>query len=394
MAEDLETPVEAAGSAVEPKPDAKRRAIVLIPGFRREERFFRRDILVRNLLMVERSPLREGGDIEVTGEQGKRLIPRTLRGDTMVESTAVAEVDIFEAFWADMIPDTIERTPWQKLLWGLELIVYWVLNWRSWTAFRTSRYMTFGLLAGGTLLVLWYISIILLAAQAIGQNPPEFLEQIPQLKPVIDGFVTVASAIGTWQLWIIVAAVLPMMRIDELVHMAGFIKDYFQNKPDETEVGLRQRLRNRVQSTLENVYQAGYEEVTILAHSFGTILAIDLMADWPHGRDLARTTLVTMGSPVAVLAHRSPWLSSEVDRLAARDDIAAWDDYYAATDWLCTAIPGRDKFAGAGGSHLIDFETRLTEMMTGRTHLLYYRHSHLLEQLVQARPALSSPNPV
>lgn len=369
----------------------RRHAIVLIPGFRREERFFRRDILVRNLLMIERFPLCESGEVEVAGEQGKRLVSRPLRrndaaaGQEAGSPNAVSEIDIFEAFWADMIPESADRTPWQRLLWGFEIISYWVFNWRSWTAFGTSRYITLGLFAGGTLLVLWYISLALLAAQAIGQNPPEFLKAVPVLAPVFTAFVTTAAKFGSWQLWIVIALILPFLKVDELIMLASFIKDYFQNKPDETEVGLRHRLRKRVQATLENVYESDYDEVTVLAHSFGTVLAIDLMADWPHLRDLSRTRLVTMGSPAAVLAHRSPWLAQEIRRLSERKEIAAWDDYYANTDWLCTAIPGRDNFAGAGAGHQIDFETRFLEKLTGQTHLLYYRDGRLLEDLVQVR---------
>ncbi len=385
-----ETQAAAAETADQASNTVRKRAIVLVPGFRREERFFRREVLVRNLLMVERSPLSEVGDIEVAGEQGKRLAAKPVRGaaaDKQGAPTAgaVAQIDVFEAFWADMIPESADRTPLQRLLWGFEIIAYWVLNWRSWTAFGISRYLTFGLLAGGSLLVLWYISIALLAAQAIGQDPPEFLQSASGLQPIFDAVIGAAAKVGNWQLWLTIAAILPFLKVDELVMLASFVKDYFQNKPDETEVGLRDRLRKRIQATLENVYEAGYDEVILLSHSFGTVLAIDLMADWPHRQDLARTTLVTMGSPVSVLAHRSPWLANEVKRLAGRSELATWDDYHAKTDWLCTAIFARDKFAGGGASHAMTFETRLMDKVTGQTHMLYFRNGRLLEQLVQPK---------
>lgn len=375
-----------------------RRAIILIPGFPREERFLRRDVLVRNLLTIERSPLREVGNIEAGGEQGTRLAARPVRGNAAhgqgtSSSNAVAEVDVFEAYWGDLIPESTSRAPLQHLLWGLEIIAYWVFNWRSWTALRVSPYMTFGLLSSGSLLVLWYVSIVLLAAEAIGQDPslaPDVSSSenlMPDvLQPLVEAFVAVAAKVGNWELWLAIAAILPFLKVDELVMIASFVKDYFQNKPDETEVGLRHRLRTRIQTTLNNVYKADYDEVTLLAHSFGTVFAIDLMADWPHQRDLARTSLVTMGAPIAVLACRSPWLASEVKRFAARTDIVAWDDYHAATDWLCTAIPAREDFEGAGASHRLLFETKILEKLSGRSHMSYYRDDHLLEALVQAKP--------
>ena len=52
----------------EPTPDEPmRRAIVLVPGIQRVERFVRRDRLVDNLATVERHPLAAGGEVVADG---------------------------------------------------------------------------------------------------------------------------------------------------------------------------------------------------------------------------------------------------------------------------------------------------------------------------------------
>jgi hypothetical protein len=300
----------------------RRRAIVLIPGVRREERFFRRDTLVSNLETVESYPLRRGEAVEVAGDVGVRLTARPLRAASAPQGP---DLDVFEAHWADMVPEQAELGPWQKLGSGLDMLAYWLLSWRTWRALAVSRYITLGLMAGGLLLVLWYVALVLVVADAV-------------------------------------------------------TKDYLENRPDETEVGLRDRMRNRVRTTLENVLEAGYDEVVLVAHSFGSVIAIDLLADWPHRDDFARLRLVTLGSPIAVLGYRSRWLDAERRQLLQRPELDTWLDFHAPTDWLCTSVPGHaDRYRAM--SRELDLEAPLRQMLTGQTHMLYYRSSEVLETL-------------
>jgi pimeloyl-ACP methyl ester carboxylesterase len=135
------------------------------------------------------------------------------------------------------------------------------------------------------------------------------------------------------------------------------------------------------------VLETGYDEVFVVAHSFGSVLAIDLLADWPHRDDFARLRLVTLGSPIAVLGHRSRWLDAERRQLLQRPELDVWLDFHAPTDWLCTAVPGHaDRYREL--SREIDFEAPLRQMLTGQTHLLYYRSSEVLEAL--AAPLMPS----
>jgi hypothetical protein len=357
----------------------RRRAIVLVPGVKREERFFRRDTLVSNLETVESFPLRRGDAVEVAGDVGVRLTARPVR---TASAPPGPDLDVFEAHWADMVPEQVELGPWQKLGSGLDMLAYWLLSWRTWRALSVSRYITLGLMIGGLLLVLWYVALVLVVADAVTKDVTltAGVRDVPVLGSLLQMFLDAAGMIGRWYWWALIACVLSIVPVDALVQMARFAKDYLENRPDETEVGLRDRMRDRVRATLENVLEAGYDEVVLVAHSFGSVLAIDLLADWPHRDDFARLRLVTLGSPIAVLAHRSRWLDAERTQLLQRPELDVWLDFYAPTDWLCTAVPGHaERYRGM--SRELDFEAPLRQMLTGQTHMLYYRCSEVLETL-------------
>lgn len=202
---------------------------------------------------------------------------------------------------------------------------------------------------------------------------------------MLEVFYGAADAIAHWYWWVLIAFVFSFVPVDELVGLARFVKNYFENPPDETEVGLRDRMRQRMRDTLENVLMRPYDDVLVVAHSFGSVLAVDVLADWPHQQDFKRLRLVTLGSPIAVLCYRSKWLDGERQELLANPDLVHWLDFHAKTDWLCTAVPvHRERYGGQ--SRKIEFDAPLRQKLTGQTHLLYYRHAVVLEALAAPWP--------
>ena len=367
----------------------RRRAIVLIPGMKREERFHRRDLLVSNLETVERHPLARGAEISLDGESGQRLTLARLRGaDGKPQAPPFASVDVFEAYWADMIPEQAEQPPWTKLLQGLDLVGYWVFSPRSWLAVlhslrRGSTLVAVGLLMGGLTLVAWYVMLAVLVGQAVapGGNVPEELAGIPLVSDLVHAYGLAAGWLANHAWWAILPFLLTLLQVDALVLLARFTKNYFENHEDETGVGLRDRLRQRAAGTLEAVLAADYDEVMVVAHSFGTVIATDILADWPHAADLQRLSLVTLGSPIGVLRYRSDWLEQERREALAKRRLSAWIDYFSPSDWLCGAVTGHCDSYGAGMSRKLNFEAPLRQRATGQTHMLYYRDPRVLEQL-------------
>ena len=149
---------------------------------------------------------------------------------------------------------------------------------------------------------------------------------------------------------------------------------------DKRDVGLRDRMRERILATLERVLDAGYDEVVVVSHSFGTVIAVDALREWPDGTELARLRLVTLGSPLAVLRCRSEWVRRELDGLLESGRLPRWTDYFATTDWMCKEVPGH-RAAYDGQTHRLDFEAPWAQRLTGQTHMLYYRDQTVLTDL-------------
>ncbi|GAB4369703.1 MAG: hypothetical protein Kow00114_29630 [Kiloniellaceae bacterium] len=367
----------------------KRRAIVLIPGMKREERFRRREVLVSNLETVERHPLTRGEEITLNGETGLRLALTPLRGGAGArQAPPFASIDVFEAYWADMIPEQLEQTPWTKLFQGLELVGYWVCNPGTWLAAvqslrRGSLLIALGLLMGGLTLVAWYLMLAVLVGQAVapGGKVPEELAAIPVVSDVVHAYGLAAGWLASNAWWAVLPFLLAMLQVDALVLLARFIKDYFENREDENGVGLRDRVRRRIAGTLEAVLAADYDEVMVVAHSFGTVIATDILADWPHEADLKRLSLVSLGSPIAVLRYRSAWLERERRAVLEARRLPAWVDYFSPSDWLCGAVTGHRERYGEAMSRKLAFEAPWPQKLTGQTHLYYYRDPRVLEQL-------------
>jgi hypothetical protein len=347
------------------------RAIVLVPGFQRAERFNRRDALARSLCALEQARLRVGETVAIEGQVGTRLLPAGENG---------REVHVFEAYWADMFAEVAAPSPWARLVQGLGLIGYW-MNVRMLRALRVSRYLTFGLVGGGLVLVLWYVSTFVLAAQAIAADSELTPKGVPD--EILHAVVWLGNQIGGWKLWATVTLLLPLLRADDVARLAAFARRYLENRATDDELGLRDRVRQRVAATLENIIRAGYGEVVVVAHSFGTIVANDIFADWQPGASGPRLVLVTWGSPAAVMQCRSSWLRTEVQRLAEARALARWDDVSSTSDWLCAAHPARAGSEQPGGQRRIDFDASFLQRLTGQTHVQYYGHPAALMPLLE-----------
>lgn len=359
-----------------------RRAIVLVPGMEDAERFEKRDVLVRNLETVERFPLTIGETVKVDGEEAVRLNAVVLRGG---DGGGAPDLDVFEAYWYDLTNKPFTEGSKKKLRMGLGLLRYWLVSWRVWPALYESRFIALGMIVSGLLLVMWYLSIVIVAFNALGPEEhllPNF-DGLDGVNQIINTVEAKFRAYGDLEIWGSVALLLTFFQADSLVRKAQFAKQYLQNAADETGVGLRDRVKLRLRAVLSAVDQSGaYDEVYVVGHSFGSVIAIDVLAGWGHPEDMEKTTLVTWGSPIAVLRHRSYWLRGQLRDLRTESGLRRWFDFFANTDWMCTAVPEATDGINPVSTDL-NFESSYGEKMTGGTHKLYYRDERALENLAQ-----------
>ena len=392
----LDTPeAAAADTAVTPvPPDGKRRAIVFIPGLKRVERNARRRELVENLLVNEQVPLHRSGDddsaeIKIPGAAGVRLRATGMRANGKMPGFET--LDVFEAYWVDQLPADAEQKPFVRVTRGLSLLAYWLVSplWRAFSS--TTWQITAGLLFGGVALVVWYLSILITVASLWLKQPPE---QIGEIVTVAGpGFGTWLKGAATWlvewKAWPLIAFLMPITPVMVVVDHAQAVKTLLTNALAGAAVGRRSLARKAVGDVLSAVAgqdadagEPAYDEVVILAHSFGTVILIDLLADWPHTDDFRRLKVVTLGSPESVLAVRSNWLRAETAKVLAAKPVSSWVDVSSANDYLSAPIDGHAAAYGEEARLVIPPE-RGSMPFTSSAHDAYVSAPEVLRLLLQ-----------
>jgi hypothetical protein len=124
------------------------------------------------------------------------------------------------------------------------------------------------------------------------------------------------------------------------------------------QFSIQQRIEGRFRRVLQEVLASGeVTHVTILAHSQGTIIALDVLwLEWAKNLLAGKSvSLVTMGSPISHLyqhyfPHRYPPLFSPDGKLnrpwgtSLDVTVQRWLNVYRADDYIGTIVQGREGF--------------------------------------------------
>lgn len=198
---------------------------------------------------------------------------------------------------------------------------------------------------------------------------------------VRDIMVYLGKTMGGWYVWAIVSALMGFLPVNKLVGIATFTMRYLRNDRMPDGIGQRDKIRNRVLEILFPVLnEATNERVTIIGHSFGTVIGTDIIADFrPPSKMPVR--YVTMGSPLLFLAQRSKLLEQQLEQCLARDALDSWLDFYADEDWMCARVPGHGETKNQKSNKLVR-EAFFKEKILGETHEAYYSSQEVMETLV------------
>src|SRR5262249_44969046 len=150
----------------------------------------------------------------------------------------------------------------------------------------------------------------------------------PILTQAAERLGALGTVLGGWKLWGLFSVILGFFPVAGLVDLATFVRAYLLNVEVGDEPGLRDRIRRRVLDTLGPVMKnPDYARVTLVAHSFGAIVAMDVAADYALQPGAPRLEIVTLGSPAKLLSLRSQWLQDETLRCDASPSYARWSDF-------------------------------------------------------------------
>ncbi|APZ51396.1 alpha/beta hydrolase [Salipiger abyssi] len=380
-----------------------RRAIILVPGFARKERNQARDRLVRALQHYT-----DGWRVEQTEEGSGATSGAIGLVAEARDGGETREIDVYEAYWGDLIPDWSNESPWARFKRGFFLIRYWLTGGaRGWlTRGEAPPRAARAMLAAAVLLILWWAVVAVFLMQAIGSGTvtlPDSLTQIPLVQTAwgwLTGWTaTVAGSVfALVMLWI-----WSLGWLEQFANISAYTKAYLRDEAlGDDDIGLRAKARHRVLDMLDQVADVegdkAYDEIYVVGHSLGGAIAVDALAEC--GDLLDRVVLFTWGSALGMMAQQEPLVEQEIAKFyTSKTRVRSWIDVVYAKDYMGSKVPVPRRFGkdGAPGpSYDMLFPGSLAPTLPKGMHVLeltrihesYYRCESAALMLVEPITAL------
>ncbi|PPC78011.1 hypothetical protein C4K68_07090 [Pokkaliibacter plantistimulans] len=367
-----------------------RELVILLPGIGRAAKYQQRDSFCDGLCMASEQVLLNRID--------DPQLPQDLCRLSGQRDGQPLTLDVVEAYWNDMVPSLSQQPLSTRIQRGLSLFLYWGLSpvWQGWWQ---RKYLTLSILLSGLMLVFWYYSTLALFAQALVNSSDS---STALLGHWLDGIL---STMGSWKLWALVTLLMGVLPVTSVVDAMDFSKRYTAEEaagPDTPALRLQiiRRVREQIRSYLalaDSVADSDgqlrpYQRITLVAHSFGTVIAIDVLADLPLSVSPG-IRLFTLGSPLELLHKRVPWLLEEQSKCMQRNDLLQWLDITSPADWLATGADV-DRLDDRRIEQLsIRASGTLTDRLAARIHSRYFDNQQVCQRLLAGQTAPASVPP-
>jgi hypothetical protein len=357
--------------------------IVLIPGSARVARGSQRERFVKGIVETSERPIVERDEAGETSPIAVRLNARS--------ASEVRRLDIVEAYWNDLVPSLQNAGPGAKFLRGTSLIFYWGLS-KVWRGFHNRIYLTLGVISAGIALITWYYGTMAMFLEAYLQGQ----SSTPGVRETASGVLWFLQTIGTWKIWATTSIIMTLIPVNVLIEMMDLTKRFLTNERTEGDsTGLRVQVRHRVREQILAAMKTGqYQRLTIVGHSFGTVIAMDVLGDLPLPALDVR--LITIGSPIELLRKRADWLEQEMRKCLARPDLTEWIDIYSEEDWFASGseLPkGSELHAGKSRAIVVHVGGTFVDKIAGRTHRGYFDQDEVVATVLEAPTGTSSTSP-
>ena len=138
-----------------------------------------------------------------------------------------------------------------------------------------------------------------------------------------------------------------------------------------TSLACPDKVQERLLALLDTLQQdPTIDSIVVVAYSFGTVPVVEALARYPAKLPLR---LVTLGSPLQLIAARAPHIGAAIDALLDNPKIEQWGDFHFDLDWLCTGVPGSgrsERFL----SRRVEAEVSIDQIVSGRSHTVYFHN--------------------
>lgn len=304
--------------------------------------------------------------------------------------------DLRAIYWGDLIPSLTDFSLPQRAYHGLLLIRFWIDRILSLTVseFRGLQQLRWWIVVGMLALLLWYGASLVLFVQLCLGNVfgmdliNQILNKNDTVGAIVRSVLIGATALVAWKPF--------TMGVD-----TGYAaKAYIQN------IGaIRPKIRNRIRTSINIATRdLGGGTATIFAHSFGTVLTVELLASLETTHFKFR--LVTAGSPLMLLAAVSKVVNTKIDKVSGQkivtiveefsemikkvdrhQGIECWHDFCDSKDAFCMPVP-LDKRTKLEPEE-IELGMSVADGAMGRAHDWYFKDYRVLAQVLQL-PELES----
>lgn len=270
-------------------------------------------------------------------------------------------IDVIEAYWGDILNsyNPVEFKPWRKAFWGIELMSFWFRR-TTFKAAHKNRYMTMGIIGSAFVLILWYCSLLTLLLSSLQGKYIDNLSFLTDISPVI-AMVTVF---------------LGLVPVEPLLRISGFVMKYIKSP------ALRKTIKNRIQEVVQPLLDSNeYEQVTVFAHSMGSIPTLDYLADIKNlGQSKVRC--VSAGASITFITERSKELSERLDLCINNSAITEWVDFFSHEDWMCSYKRVEDYNQPNFKSVDLKFDTSWYTRFSSKVHNQYFDDKRVMERLL------------
>jgi len=251
---------------------SQREAIIFIHGFYlgRDRNYFLNCLSKGFTQVLEFPTVKEAGEEKILGHTGKKF-------KVYVDENNIKEVDVYDAYWNDLVSNQLSKNSLKDQAFrGIYMLFSWLFT-KDIIAIRSSPPLVIGLGISILLWSFWFYGTIALAFVALGQDPNFLGFPIPEeWSSQIGAF---GKGMSNLSAWLIVSGLFSFVPINAIADIADFSTHYLEKNSEGKFV--RAEIRKQVADTLNAVLETGYyNKVTILAHSFGVVIATDLVADY------------------------------------------------------------------------------------------------------------------
>ena len=284
-----------------------------------------------------------------------------------------------EVYWGDLRPTLSSESVMTKAIRGVNLLGFWLSSWKTVKQAFYSKYMMGNMLFTILLLLTWYYGALAMGLTAIGTNP-EVFGTGPLPDSLAKGLGKLGTSMGGWYVWGMASVVMGFLPVTEIINISYASKSYIQNRR-----GMYHKICGRLGRTLSQLKHSpqAYDQITILAHSFGCVVSTEVLAHYQMG---PRVRTITLGGPLLLMSARSDRIQAAIDKVLANHLVESWVDFFSDNDWMCSRSPvpeNHEKYE----SRRITTTVPVDEKITGASHHLYFEDWEVIETILAHSPA-------